>query len=166
MFCATLIPRYGQTYKYAKNGATEMGNTKPTVRKFDIQEYGLKIKGKLEKLKTEQQPGQVTGKGNKADVLQAAKLDIQALVAEGYTAKQIADAISDDTFSILPKTITQLIGLKKKADVSRRPAAPKTDKVDSNQISLAAEPKTEPKAKAEAKKRGAPASAIPMVDKD
>ena len=89
-------------------------------RLFDIDEYKTKVLGALEKLKTSQQPGERTGKGSKTIVLQAAKKEIIELIEKGYTSKQISDAITEDVFGILPKTITQLANVKKEAPAKPR----------------------------------------------
>jgi hypothetical protein len=76
---------------------------------YDIREYADKVKASLAKLEQEKKPGEQVGKGGKSEVLLAAKDEIQKLIEKGYTAKQIAEALSgDDVFGILPKTITQL----------------------------------------------------------
>ena len=87
---------------------------KPTTKQrfFEIGEYSDKVRDSLKKLEQTQQPGQQSGKGSKTVVLEAAKAEIQELVKKGYTPKQIADALSNDVFGIIPKTITQLIGSK------------------------------------------------------
>lgn len=81
-------------------------------RLFEISEYREKVRVSLKKLEASQQPGEQSGKGNKTVVLEATKAEIQELIKKGYTTKQIADALSNDVFGILPKTITQLIGAK------------------------------------------------------
>ena len=87
---------------------------KPTTKQrvFEIEEYSDKVRDSLKNLEQTQQPGQQSGKGSKTAVLEAAKAEIQALVKKGYTPKQIADALSNDVFGIIPKTITQLLGGK------------------------------------------------------
>jgi hypothetical protein len=96
-------------------------------RLFEISEYSEKVRESLKKLEASQQPGEQSGKGNKTVVLEATKTEIQELVKKGYTTKQIADALSNDVFGILPKTITQLIGAKaanKKPKTRHTPAPP------------------------------------------
>lgn len=130
-----------------------MEKPKADPRKFDVQEYGEKLKKTLEKLKQEQTPGQVVGKGNKIDVLKTAEADIIALFTEGFSAKQISDAISKDVFGILPKTITQIVRQQpavKKAkkqtttDKKQTPPAPPSPE-DKNQMSLIEPKKTDEK---------------------
>lgn len=82
---------------------------KSAIRIFDIKLEGERIRATLANIKDTQRPGQTGSKGTKTDVLSSVKDEIQKLVTEGYTVKQIADAISKDVFGILPKTITQLI---------------------------------------------------------
>lgn len=82
-------------------------------RTFDIAAYSDKVKAALAKMEATQKPGEQTGLGSKSDVLSAAKTEIKAMLAKGYTAKQISDALKDDVFAVLPKTITELIGTKK-----------------------------------------------------
>lgn len=98
-------------------------------RLFEISEYSEKIRDSLKKLEASQQPGEQSGKGNKTVVLEATKAEIQELVKKGYTTKQIADALSNDVFGILPKTITQLIGAKaaNKKPKTRHTLAPPAD---------------------------------------
>lgn len=85
-----------------------MNEQKTNTRVFDIAEYSEKVRNSLKKLEQTQQPGQQSGKGSKTAVLETAKEDIQELLKKGYTTKQIADALSNDVFGIIPKTITQL----------------------------------------------------------
>jgi len=90
-----------------------MNEPKTNPRVFDIAEYSEKVRSSLKKLEQTQQPGQQSGKGSKTAVLEAAKDEIQELLKKGYTTKQIADALSNDVFGIIPKTITQLTSSKK-----------------------------------------------------
>ena len=80
---------------------------------YDADEYKAKICAALEKLEKTEKPGQISGKSKKTELLQATKLEIQALFDKGYTSKQIATALSNDVFGILPKSITQLISGKR-----------------------------------------------------
>lgn len=102
-------------------------------RLFDIAEYAEKAKAALSRLEKTQQPGEITGKGGKSDVLLAVKDEIKKLLEKGYTSKQIALAFKDDVFGILPKTITEIAVGKRssKTDTARprkkthpRPAPP------------------------------------------
>jgi hypothetical protein len=93
-------------------------------RTFDVNVTSKMITEGLAKLKAEQKPGQVIGTGSKEDVLKMHEQAIKELHELGYTAKQIASAISNDTFNILPKTITQLINPNKR--IKTAPKAPKS----------------------------------------
>ena len=79
-------------------------------RSFDIPATADRARKALDALRDRQKPGERTGKGSKTDVIKAIKKEIQALLREGYTGQQIADALKDDVFSILPKTITEIVG--------------------------------------------------------
>lgn len=117
-----------------------MTDSKTKPRIFDIKEYSEKVKAALAKLESTQQPGQQSGKGNKTDVLQASKKEITDLVKKGYTAKQIADALSNDIFGILPKTITQMISGKQTKTTAKsrhtppRPSQEKAQQEVSNPV--------------------------------
>lgn len=91
-------------------------------RLYDADEYKAKILAALDKLEKTEKPGQISGKSKKTELLQATKVEIQALVDKGYTTKQIATALSNDAFGILPKSITQLIS-GKRPPVKKRKAA-------------------------------------------
>lgn len=84
--------------------------TKP--RLFEVKEYSAKILASLSNLEKSQQPGEHSGKATKTVVLEVAKNAIKDMLEKGYTAKQIADALSSDVFGILPKTITQMMTTK------------------------------------------------------
>lgn len=71
-------------------------------------------------LRKTQRPGENSGRAKKTDVLNVLRPEVHALMAEGYTARQIADALKNDVFNILPKTITQMFG--KKAASKKKPA--------------------------------------------
>lgn len=95
-------------------------NKNKTRNKFNIEEYAQKARQALTKLQEQKQPGEKTGTGGKTEVLSAVKPEIERLMKEGYTAQQIADALQDDVFRILPKTITQMMNPK-----ARKPRKPK-----------------------------------------
>jgi hypothetical protein len=116
---------------------------------YDIAEFSAKAKEALKKLETSQQPGQIVGKGGKSDVVKMVGDEIKALLEKGYTAQQIAKAFKDDVFSILPKTITELITggnepKKAKAKSPRKKAATKETKPATTVLNVpaAAPPKT------------------------
>lgn len=100
------------TLKVSKDMEQSMNNLQTKQRLFEIGEYSEKVRDSLNKLEKTQQPGEQTGKVTKTVVLESTKEQIQELIKKGYTVKQIADALSNDVFGILPKTITQLIGTK------------------------------------------------------
>jgi hypothetical protein len=86
--------------------------TKQTTRVlYDVQEYKQKIEQALSKVR-EQKAGEATGKAGKNEILSMFKKEIAELVKDGYTSQQIAAAIKNDAFGILPKTITELVGTK------------------------------------------------------
>jgi len=118
-----------------------MEKPKANPRKFDVKEYSEKVKQTLEKLKKTQQPGQIAGKGSKSEVLETAKADILALTKEGYTAKQIAEALSNDVFGILPKTITQMIRPQVAAKKSKKQTPPAPPAPENKNKMLLMEPK-------------------------
>jgi len=103
------------------------------TRLFEMSEYSKKVLESLKKLEETQSPGEKSGKGNKTAVIESVKPQIQAMIKNGYTIKQISDALSRDVFGILPKTITQLIGAKsssKKLSVKRTaPASVQVEKL-------------------------------------
>ena len=86
-----------------------MANQEKRQRLYDIKEYKEKIVAALENLKQTQQPGEVSGKATKTEVLKSVTSEIEVLIKDGYTLKQIANAINQkDIFAIMPKTLTQL----------------------------------------------------------
>ena len=90
-----------------------MKNQGKRQRLYDVKECKEKIVAALEDLKNTEQPGEISGKATKSDVVKSAKSEIEALIKEGYTPKQIANAISrKDIFGIMPKTISQLFAEK------------------------------------------------------
>jgi hypothetical protein len=102
------------------------------IRKFDIQEEYQRINLRLIAFKEAHQPGEHPVTGSKADVINALKDEISALYKSGYTSRQIAEAISNDHFSILPKSITQLMNspIKKKLVAQNRLKAKSTNTKD------------------------------------
>ena len=79
-------------------------------RSFDIPATADRARKALNALRDRQKPGERAGKGSKTDVIRTIKSEIQTLLREGFTAQQIAEAFREDVFSILPKTITQVVG--------------------------------------------------------
>lgn len=114
---------------------------------YDIDEYAKKAKAALTKLEQEQKPGEVSGKGNKSDVVMAIKADIQKLMEKGYTSKQIATALKEgDVFGILPKTITELMRGKKSKTVKPKASGKRQTESKGDQAKKIAEKqeKTDP----------------------
>lgn len=79
------------------------------TRSFDIMKECERIAIALKNLKETQKPGEVSGYGTKTTILMQQEAEIRALHDAGYTVQQIAKAISNDSFGILPKSITQLL---------------------------------------------------------
>lgn len=81
----------------------------PTKRElFEASEYIEKMDLMIEKLRTKK-PGELAGKVGKNEILTMRREALQQLVKDGYTINQIAEAMKDDVFSILPKTITEIV---------------------------------------------------------
>jgi fumarylacetoacetate (FAA) hydrolase family protein len=95
------------------------------AKTFDITEYAKKAREALNRLEQTQQPGQLIS-GGKSDVVRHIKADIKALMDKGYTAQQVADALKIDVFSILPKSITEIVKGKKLAAVKKPRSATTT----------------------------------------
>lgn len=105
------------------------GNAKQT-RLFDIQTESERIAQALATLKATEKPGEASGMGTKTVILMQQEAEIKKLYADGYTVQQIAKAISNDVFGILPKSITQLLNKhatsrKNKPKRATQPAADK-----------------------------------------
>ena len=98
-----------------------MANNK---RDYDITEYASKALSALHKLEQTQQPGQMVS-GGKTDVVRHIKDDIKALMEKGYTTQQISDALKVDVFSILPKSITEIVTGKKQAKPRKATTTPR-----------------------------------------
>ena len=75
-------------------------------RLFDIQAEVKKIDDGIKQMLEKQQPGQATGLGTKTLILMQRKDMITKLIGDGWTPHQIANAISSDSFGILPKSTT------------------------------------------------------------
>ena len=84
------------------------GNAKKT-RLFDIQKESERIAQALANLKASEKPGEASGMGTKTVILIQQEAAIKELHEAGYTVQQIAKAMSNDVFGILPKSITQLL---------------------------------------------------------
>lgn len=110
------------------------------AKTFDITEYAKKAREALNRLEQTQQPGQLIS-GGKSDVVRHIKADIKALMDKGYTAQQVADALKIDVFSILPKSITEIVKGKKLAAV-KKPRSATTTPVTTQVTTQSARPVT------------------------
>lgn len=87
---------------------SKTGNAKQT-RLFDIQKESERIAVALANLKLKEKPGEASGMVTKTVILIQNESAIKELHEAGYTVQQIAKAMTNDTFGILPKSITQLL---------------------------------------------------------
>lgn len=106
------------------------GNTKQT-RLFDIKKESERIGQALAKLKTNEKPGEASGMGTKTVILMQQEAAIKELHEAGYTVQQIAKAMSNDVFGILPKSITQLLN---KHATSRKKQPKRVAQLASNKV--------------------------------
>lgn len=81
---------------------------------FDAAEYVERLDLMIAKLRTKK-PGEAVGKVGKNEILTMRRDELQQLLNDGYTVNQIAEAMKEDVFSILPKTITEMVKPKSKA---------------------------------------------------
>ena len=79
------------------------------MKRYEMAEYVMKTRAALKRLREMQQPGEQGGAGTKTDVLRAVREELSELLNEGYTVQQIAEALRNDVFGILPKTITLIV---------------------------------------------------------
>ena len=101
---------------------------------FDAAQYDAKMTAMIEKLRT-QKPGQLVGMIGKKDVLTPHRAELKKLFDDGYTLLQIAEAMKNDVFSILPKTLTEVIqnktkkarSAKKVVEAIKTPATPESE---------------------------------------
>ena len=75
---------------------------------FDAAEYVKRMDSMIAKLRTKT-PGEAVGKVGKNEILTMRREALQQLVKDGYSVNQIAEAMKEDVFSILPKTITEMV---------------------------------------------------------
>ena len=75
---------------------------------FDAAEYVKRMDLMIAKLRTKT-PGEAVGKVGKNEILTMRREALQQLVKDGYSVNQIAEAMKEDVFSILPKTITDMV---------------------------------------------------------
>ena len=87
---------------------------------FDAAEYAQKMDEMIANLRT-RTPGEPVGKVGKNDILSMRREALQKLLADGYTVNQIAAAIQDDVFKILPKTITEIVNSNKPKVAAKKP---------------------------------------------
>lgn len=96
--------------------------------KFRAEKVVPELKGYLAELEKTKNPGEAAGEVSKMELLESLKDDIMKLKTNGYTIKQIADAINKgDSFKILPKSITQMLNkyeAKKNAPRKRKVKEP------------------------------------------
>ena len=81
---------------------------KTSNTKYDFGEFSEKARKALEKMKATQRPGERGGQVKKTEIIESMKTEIRAMLDDGYSAQQIADALSNSVFPVLPKTITQI----------------------------------------------------------
>jgi hypothetical protein len=81
---------------------------KTSNTKYDFGEFSEKARKALEKMKATQRPGERGGQVKKTGIIESMKTEIRAMLDDGYSAQQIADALSNSVFPVLPKTITQI----------------------------------------------------------
>ena len=90
-----------------------MATTQGKRELFEASEYIEKMDFMIAKLRTKK-PGELSGKVGKNEIINMRRKALQELIKDGYTVNQIAEAMKDDVFGILPKTITEIISNKTK----------------------------------------------------
>lgn len=108
---ADLNECYKLQERFTTSGVNNMATTKREL--FDAAEYSAKMDAMVEKLRL-QKPGEAVGLVGKTDVLMSKREDLKKLIVDGYTIAQIVEAMKNDVFGILPKTITEILGNKTK----------------------------------------------------
>ncbi len=93
------------------------------MKRYEIAEYVMKTRAALNRLREAQRPGEQGGAGTKTDVLRAVREDLNGLLNDGYTVQQIAEALRNDVFGILPKTITTIVRESGTSSARKRDAA-------------------------------------------
>ena len=111
----------GNAMKTAEK-TVELKSTKREL--YDAEEYKNKMQTMIEKLRSKR-PGSVSGMVGKNEVLTMYKKEIQNLVDDGYTIRQITEAMKADVFGILPKSITQVLTAKAKKKTAKAVAVAK-----------------------------------------
>ncbi len=100
-----------------KKKTEEKNNTSRTL--FEASVYIGKMDLMIENLR-KKKPGELAGEVGKNDILKMRREALQQLVDDGYTIRQITEAIKKDVFSILPKTITEILN-----NTNKKPRAEK-----------------------------------------
>ena len=115
------------------------GNEKQT-RLFDIKTESERIAQALKNLKANEKPGEASGMGTKTVILMQQEAAIKELHDAGYTVQQIAKAMSNDVFGILPKSITQLLNkhATSRKNKPKRVTQPAADKAAATPVVAAA----------------------------
>ncbi len=115
------------------------GNAKQT-RLFDIKTESERIAQALKNLKANEKPGEASGMGTKTVILMQQEAAIKELHDAGYTVQQIAKAMSNDVFGILPKSITQLLNkhAPSRKNKPKRVTQPAADKAAATPVVAAA----------------------------
>ncbi len=93
------------------------------MKRYEIVEYVMKTRAALARLREAQRPGEQGGAGTKTDVLRAVREELNGLLNDGYTVQQIAEALRNDVFGILPKTITTIVRESGTSSARKRDAA-------------------------------------------
>ena len=75
---------------------------------FDAAEYVKRMDLMIAKLRTKT-PGEAVGNVGKHEILTMRREALQQLLKDGYSVNQMAEAMKEDVFSILPKTITEMV---------------------------------------------------------
>lgn len=109
---------------------TKQAQAEKQKRLFDIQKESKRITQALANLKANEKPGEASGMVTKTVILTQNEAAIKELYESGYTVQQIAKAMTNDAFSILPKTITQLLNKQPttRKKQPKRVGQPATDK--------------------------------------
>lgn len=105
--------------------AVEAAKKEKEPRFFDAAIYAKKLQDALTEL-AKKTPGELSGSVGKSEILKSGAAQMQQLVEAGFTLKQISDAISNDVFKILPKSLTEVLHGKKEKTV-RKTKVTKTD---------------------------------------
>ena len=109
------------------------------MKRYEMTEYVMKAHAALKRLREAKRPGEQGGAGTKTDVLRAVREELSGLLNEGYTAQQIAEALRNDVFGILPKTITLIVRESGKACTRKRAATKsRTERQTKRTVELAA----------------------------